>query len=76
MMLAMTTDELRDEFAAIRDNVATKSDLREMEQRIDLKFAAIGTRLEKLLRLSLGVIGVVAAGVGVLFGMLHLWLPH
>jgi hypothetical protein len=67
-------------FDAIRDNVATKPDLVAMEQRldvklaaIDVKFAAIDTKFEKLV-LRVGAMGV--AGLGLLFGALHMWPPH
>jgi hypothetical protein len=53
-------------YDAIRENVATKADLRELEER--LKFWLI-TRL--------GVL--IVAGGGALFGALHCWppiLPH
>jgi hypothetical protein len=58
--------------------VATKTDLRELEQRLDLRFAAIETRFEQVERqidrmVTLGALVVVVAGL--LFGALHYWPP-
>ena len=67
-------------FDAIHDNVATKTDLRELEQRLDLRFAALNTRFEQVERqidrmvTRLGALAVVLFGL--LFGALHLWPPH
>ena len=66
-------------FDAIHDNVATKTDLRELEQRLDLRFAAIDTRFEQVERqidrmvTRLGALVVVVAGL--LFGALHYFPP-
>ena len=65
-------------FDAIHDNVATKTDLRELEQRLDLRFAAIETRFEQVERqidrmVTLGALVVVVAGL--LFGALHYFPP-
>jgi hypothetical protein len=53
-------------FDAIRDNVATKSDLKLLEQRLDLRFA----------RLALSGIGALAVGLSALFAALQHWPPH
>jgi hypothetical protein len=64
-------------FDAIRDNVATKADLREMEQRIDLKFVAAKADLERLgYRLTVRGVGALVTGLGALFAALHYWPPH
>ena len=57
-------------FDAIRDNVATKSDLKILEQslRADLKAS------EQSLKIWTG--GVAAAAVSALFAALHYWPPH
>ncbi|HEY2616144.1 MAG TPA: hypothetical protein VGI78_02290 [Acetobacteraceae bacterium] len=53
-------------FDAIRDNVATKSDL-----------AILKADLERSLhRLTLQGIGTLATGLGALFAALHYWPPH
>jgi hypothetical protein len=67
-------------YDAIHDNVATKTDLRELEQRLDLRFAAVDLKFEKLERqidrvvTRLGAVAVVL--LTLLFGALHLWPPH
>jgi hypothetical protein len=67
-------------YDAIHDNVATKADLRELEQRLDVRFAAIDVRFEQLDRridqmvIRLGALAVVIAGL--LFAALQRWPPH
>jgi hypothetical protein len=53
-------------YAAISDNVATKTDLREMELRLDRRIDNMVVRL--------GALVVIVAGL--LFGALHYWPPH
>ena len=70
-------------YDAIHDNVATKADLRELEQRLDLRFAALDglfaaldgrfAALELRLTLRLGAAAVIVAGL--LFSALHYWPP-
>jgi hypothetical protein len=67
-------------YDAIQDNVATKTDLRELEQRLELRFAALDVRFEKLERqidrmvTRVGALAVVL--LTMLFGALHLWPPR
>jgi predicted nucleic acid-binding Zn-ribbon protein len=67
-------------YDAIHDNVATKSDLHELEQRLELRFAQIELRFTQIERqidrmvARLGGRAVVL--LGLLFGALHLWPPH
>ena len=53
-------------YDAIHDNVATKADLRELEQRLELKIDRVVIRL--------GSLSVVLFGL--LFAALHVWPPH
>ncbi len=53
-------------FAAIHDNVATKGDLRELEQRLEGKIDRMVIRLG----------GLQVVLLGLLFGALHYWPPH
>jgi hypothetical protein len=65
---------------AIHDNVATKNDLRELEQRLELRFAGLDVGFEKLERqidrmvTRIGALAVVL--LTLLFGALHLWPPR
>ena len=78
-------------YDAIHDNVATKADLdgvkielkadlRELELRLDVRFAQIDTRFEAVAKqidrvvVRLGALVVVV--VTVLFAALHYWPPH
>ena len=67
-------------YDAIHDNVATKADLRDLEQRLEVRFEAINTRFEQVERkidatmARLGAIVVVVAGL--LFAALHFWPPR
>jgi len=78
-------------YNAIHDNVATKADLdgvkielkadlRELELRLDVRFAQIDTRFEAVAKqidrvvVRLGALVVVV--VTVLFAALHYWPPH
>jgi hypothetical protein len=67
-------------YDAIHDNVATKSDLREPEQRLDVRFANIDVRFANLesqidrMVIRLGALVVVVAGL--LFAALQRWPPH
>ena len=71
-------------YDAIHDSVATKADLRELEQRLDLRFAAIDGRFAAVktdltaleLRLTMRLGALVAAVFGVFFAALHYWPPH
>jgi hypothetical protein len=60
-------------YDAIHDNVATKADLRELEQRLDLRFEQLDRRIDGMV-VRLGALVVIVAGL--LFGALHLWPPH
>jgi hypothetical protein len=67
-------------YDAIHDNVATKTDLRELEQRLELRFANLDVRFANLERqidrmvVRLGALAVVVAGS--LFAALQRWPPH
>ena len=74
-------------FDAITGNVATKSDLQALEQRldqrfhqIDLRFEKVELRFEKVERtIDMMVYRIVAAivvALGLLFAALHAWPPH
>ena len=52
-------------YDAIHSNVATKSDLRELEQRLDHKIDTMVNRL----------VAAIVVAITVLFGALHLWPP-
>ena len=60
-------------YDAIHDNVATKTDLREMEQRLSLRFEQVERRIDGMVT-RLGAVVVVVAGL--LFAALHYWPPH
>jgi hypothetical protein len=60
-------------YDAIHDNVATKIDLRELEQRLDLRFEQLERRLDRMV-VRLGALVVVIAGL--LFAALQRWPPH
>jgi hypothetical protein len=60
-------------YDAIHDNVATKTDLRELEQRLELRFEQFHRRIDTMV-VRLGALVVVVAGF--LFGALHYWPPH
>jgi hypothetical protein len=64
-------------YDAIHNNVATKTDLRELEQRLDLRSEQLERRIdgvEHRLITRLRAFSVVLFTV--LFGALHLWPPH
>ena len=70
-------------YDAIHDSAATKADLRELEQRLDLRFAALDGRFAEVktdlfaleLRLTLRLGAIVAALFGLFFAALHYWPP-
>ena len=49
-------------YDAIQGNVATKTDLREMEQRLDLRFEQLDRRIDAMVT-RLGGITVIATGI-------------
>ena len=57
-------------YDAIHDNVATKTDLRDLEQRLGLALAQLETKL------TIRAAVIALAGLSALFGALHLWPPH
>lgn len=60
-------------YDAIHDGVATKADLLEVEQRLDLRFAKIEAQIDRVVvRLTVASV----AALGVLFAALHAWPPH
>ena len=59
-------------FDAIHDNVATKNDLRELEQRLDLRLVTLERQIDRVV-IRLGA--VVVVGLGLLFTALHQWPP-
>ena len=60
-------------YDAIRDNVATKADLRELEQRLDLRFEQLERRIDTMTN---RLVAAVVVALGVLFAALHYWPPH
>jgi hypothetical protein len=60
-------------YDAIHNNVATKTDLRELEQRLDLRFEQLDRRIDTMV-IRLGAVVVVVAGL--LFAALQRWPPH
>jgi hypothetical protein len=60
-------------FDSIRGNVATKADLRELEQRFELRFEQLERRIDRVV-VWLGALVVVV--VGLLFAALQRWPPH
>ena len=53
-------------YDAIQGNVATKTDLREMEQRLDLRFEQLDRRIDAMV-MRLG--GMIVIGTGVLIAI-------
>ena len=60
-------------FDAIHDNVATKADLKALEQRMLLRFAETDARFDRVV-IRLG--GLMVALTGLLFAALHYWPSH
>jgi len=67
-------------YDAIHDNIATKTDLRELAQRLDARFAKIDVRFAQLeRRIDQRVIrldGLAFIIAGLLFAALQRWPPH
>jgi 2-phosphoglycerate kinase len=71
-------------YDAIHDNVATKTDLRELEGRLDVRFAEVATTINEtkaeifkaMLTQTLVIVGAMAGMLGLMFTALHLWPPH
>jgi hypothetical protein len=59
-------------YDAIHDNVATKTDLRELELRLGVRFEQLERRIDGMV-VRLGALVVIVATV--LFGALHYWPP-
>ena len=60
-------------YDAIHANVATKTDLREMEQRLELRFKGLEQQID---RIVVRLVAAVVVALTVLFGALHYWPPH
>ena len=60
-------------FDAIHDNVATKQDLQQLEQRMLLRIAELDAKIDRTVT-RLGSLMVVL--LGLLFAALHYWPPH
>jgi len=60
-------------YDAIHDNVATKQDLREMEQRLTLRFEQVERRIDTMVN---RLVAAMVVAIGVLFAALHFWPPH
>jgi len=60
-------------YDAIHDNVATKQDLREMEQRLTLRFEQVERRIDTMVN---RLVAAMVVALGVLFAALHFWPPH
>jgi hypothetical protein len=66
-------DKLASEiYDAIHDNVATKTDLRELEQRLDLRFEQLERRIDTMTN---RLVAAIVVALGVLFSALHFWPP-
>ena len=64
-------------YDAIHNNVATKSDLRGLEQRLDLRFEQLERQIDGVEHRLITRLGAFAAVLfTLLFGALHLWPPH
>jgi hypothetical protein len=67
-------------FAAIRDNVATKSDVQLSAAELRREIGDVRREVQSV-KLWLGGIvvagfGIVLAAIGLLFAALHMWPPH
>ena len=60
-------------FDAIHDNVATKQDLQQLEQRLLLRIAELDAKIDRTVT-RLGSLMVVL--LGLLIAALHYWPPH
>ncbi|SRR5271170_5152587 len=60
-------------YDAIHDNVATNADLRELEQRLDLRFETLEQRIDGMVT---RIVAAAVVALGVLFAALHYWPPH
>ena len=58
-------------YDAIHDNVATKADLRETEQR--LRFEQVERRIDTMVN---RLVAAMVIALGVLFAALHYWPPR
>jgi hypothetical protein len=64
-------------FDAIRDNVATKSDLQHVEQTLKTDLQSFEQRIDlKFARLGLSGIGALVVGLSALFAAFQHWPPH
>lgn len=60
-------------YDAIHDNVAAKTDPRELEQRLELRLEKLERQIDRMV-IRLGALAVVVAGL--LFAALQRWPPH
>jgi hypothetical protein len=60
-------------FDAIHDNVATKADLQQLEQRMLLRMTELDAKIDRTVT-RLGSLMVIL--LGLLFAALHYWPPH
>ena len=60
-------------YDAIHDNVATKTDLRDLEQRLELRFEKFRRQIDRMV-IRLGALAVIVAGL--LFAALQCWPSH
>ena len=60
-------------YDAIHNNVATKTDLREFEQRVELRFEQVERRIDTMTN---RLVAAIVVALTVLFGALHWWPPH
>ncbi|MBV9251467.1 MAG: hypothetical protein JO227_19725 [Acetobacteraceae bacterium] len=64
-------------FDAIRDSVATKTDVETTKADLRTAMQVISADLIRLEhRLTLRGLGALVTGLGILFGALHYWPPH
>jgi 2-phosphoglycerate kinase len=64
-------------YDAIRENVATKADLRDLEQRLDARFASLDVRFARMehqiTRMTISLAVFVTAVAGLAGTLVHFW---
>lgn len=60
-------------YDAIHENVATKTDLHDLDQRLAVRFEQLERQIDRVV-VRLGALVVIVSGV--VFAALHYWPPH